>query len=156
MSLRGCSTPARSKVGSSPSCAQRSPPRSSASGPRSAARRWLREFAHAPTGRGARGNREVPPCAATRVSRGAAERNRRVSVLTLRAPLLETYARADVTFVSGNGSWLVDDEGRRYLDLVAGIAVVGLGPRHPPPLAAAQAQLDRPWHGSNRLRAEPT
>jgi len=78
-----------------------------------------------------------------------------VSSLTLGAPLLETYARADVTFVSGNGSWLVDDEGRRYLDLVAGIAVVGLGHRHPAPLAAAHAQLDRLWHVSNLYWTEP-
>ncbi len=78
-----------------------------------------------------------------------------MSSLTLGAPLLETYARADVTFVSGNGSWLVDDEGRRYLDLVAGIAVVGLGHRHPAPLAAAHAQLDRLWHVSNLYWTEP-
>src|SRR6059036_2043620 len=71
------------------------------------------------------------------------------------APLLDTYARADVTFVSGNGSWLVDDEGRRYLDLVEGIAVVGLGHRHPAPLAAAHAQLDRLWHVSNLFGTEP-
>ena len=68
---------------------------------------------------------------------------------TTRAPVLETYARTDVTFVSGDGSWLVDDEGRRYLDLVGGIAVVGLGHRHPAPLAAAHAQLDKLWHVSN-------
>ena len=49
----------------------------------------------------------------------------------------------------GEGSWLVDAGGRRYLDLFAGIAVVGLGHRHPAPLAAAQAQLDRLWHVSN-------
>jgi acetylornithine/N-succinyldiaminopimelate aminotransferase len=78
-----------------------------------------------------------------------------VSATALRAPLLDTYARTDVMFVSGNGSWLVDDEGRRYLDLVAGIAVVGLGHRHPAPLAAAHAQLDRLWHVSNLYWTEP-
>ncbi len=57
---------------------------------------------------------------------------------TLEAPVLPTYARQDVTFVSGEGSWLVADSGERYLDLVAGIAVVGLGHCHPAPLAAAQ------------------
>src|SRR5207249_707306 len=40
---------------------------------------WRRERAHAATGGGPRGNREVPPCAASRVSRGAAGRKRRVS-----------------------------------------------------------------------------
>jgi predicted acetylornithine/succinylornithine family transaminase len=74
---------------------------------------------------------------------------------TTRAPLLETYTRTDVTFVRGNGAWLEDDEGRRYLDLVGGIAVVGLGHRHPAPLAAAHGQLDRLWHVSNLYWTEP-
>jgi acetylornithine/N-succinyldiaminopimelate aminotransferase len=74
---------------------------------------------------------------------------------TTRGSLLETYARTDVTFVSGNGSWLEDDEGRRYLDLVGGIAVIALGHRHPAPLAAAHAQLDRLWHVSNLYWTEP-
>ncbi len=71
------------------------------------------------------------------------------------APLLPTYARLDVTFVEGEGCWLVDAAGRRYLDLVAGIAVVALGHRHPAPLAAAHAQLDRLWHVSNLYSTEP-
>jgi len=74
---------------------------------------------------------------------------------TTRAPLLETYARTDITFMRGNGSWLEDDEGRRYLDLVGGIAVVGLGHCHPAPLAAAHAQLDKLWHVSNLYWTEP-
>jgi predicted acetylornithine/succinylornithine family transaminase len=78
-----------------------------------------------------------------------------MSATVTRAPLLETYARTDVTFVNGNGAWLEDDTGRRYLDLVAGIAVVGLGHRHPAPLGAAHAQLDRLWHVSNLYWTEP-
>jgi len=74
---------------------------------------------------------------------------------TLTAPVLPTYARQDVTFVSGEGSWLVADSGERYLDLVAGIAVVGLGHRHPAPVAAAHGQLDRLWHTSNLYWTEP-
>ncbi len=73
----------------------------------------------------------------------------------LSAPILPTYARQDVTFVSGDGAWLVADSGERYLDLVAGIAVVGLGHRHPAPLAAAHEQLDRLWHTSNLYWTEP-
>ena len=61
----------------------------------------------------------------------------------LQAPVLPTYGRQDVTFVRGEGSWLWDSEVKRYLDLVAGIAVVGLGHCHPAPLAAAQSQLER-------------
>ncbi len=68
---------------------------------------------------------------------------------------MPTYARADVTFVEGEGCWLTDADGRRYLDFAAGIAVVALGHRHPAPLAAAQAQLDRLWHVSNLYWTEP-
>jgi acetylornithine aminotransferase/acetylornithine/N-succinyldiaminopimelate aminotransferase len=71
------------------------------------------------------------------------------------SPLLPTYARLDVTFVDGDGCWLVDDTGKRYLDLFAGIAVVGLGHRHPAPAAAAHAQLDRLWHVSNLYWTTP-
>ncbi len=69
--------------------------------------------------------------------------------------LLPAYARNDVTFASGDGCWLVDDTGKRYLDLLAGIAVVGLGHRHPAPLAAARAQLDAVWHVSNLYSTAP-
>jgi predicted acetylornithine/succinylornithine family transaminase len=71
------------------------------------------------------------------------------------SPLLPTYARYPVTFVDGEGSWLIADDGQRYLDLIAGIAVVGLGHCHPAPLAAAQAQLERLWHVSNLYSTEP-
>ena len=71
------------------------------------------------------------------------------------AALLPTYARADVTFVSGEGAWLTDTDGKRYLDLLAGIAVVSLGHCHPAPLAAAHEQLDTLWHTSNLYSTEP-
>ena len=71
------------------------------------------------------------------------------------APVLPTYIRQDLTLVSGEGAWLVDADGRRYLDFVAGIAVVGLGHLHPAPLEAAHAQLDRLWHASNLYWTEP-
>jgi acetylornithine/N-succinyldiaminopimelate aminotransferase len=69
--------------------------------------------------------------------------------------ILPTYARQDVTLVRGEGSWLEDAAGRRYLDLVAGIAVVGLGHCHPAPLAAAEEQLHALWHASNLYWTEP-
>lgn len=72
-----------------------------------------------------------------------------------RRHVLPTYARLDVTFVEGDGSWLIDTEGRRYLDCLGGIAVVALGHLHPAPLAAAHAQLDRLWHASNLYWTEP-
>jgi acetylornithine/N-succinyldiaminopimelate aminotransferase len=78
-----------------------------------------------------------------------------MSATATKTSLLDTYARTDVTFVSGDGSTLTDADGREYLDLVGGIAVVALGHRHPAPLAAAQAQLDRLWHVSNLYWTEP-
>jgi acetylornithine/N-succinyldiaminopimelate aminotransferase len=78
-----------------------------------------------------------------------------VTLLAQSHKLLPTYARQDVTFVEGDGSWLVDVDGKRYLDFVAGIAVVGLGHGHPAPLAAAQAQLEKLWHVSNLYWTEP-
>lgn len=71
------------------------------------------------------------------------------------AHLLPTYARYDVSFARGEGSWLYDESGARYLDLVAGIAVVGLGHCHPGALAAAETQLHRLWHVSNLYWTEP-
>ena len=78
-----------------------------------------------------------------------------MSALATIPALLPTYARADVTFVSGEGCWVTDVEGKRYLDLLAGIAVVSLGHCHPAPLAAAHAQLDALWHTSNLYGSEP-
>jgi acetylornithine/N-succinyldiaminopimelate aminotransferase len=78
-----------------------------------------------------------------------------VSTTAIAPALLPTYARQDVTFVRGDGSWLYDEAGRRYLDFVAGIAVVGLGHGHPAPLAAAHAQLDALWHASNLYWTQP-
>jgi acetylornithine/N-succinyldiaminopimelate aminotransferase len=69
--------------------------------------------------------------------------------------LLPTYPATRVTFVDGEGARLFDDAGREYLDFAAGIAVVGLGHRHPAPLAAAHAQLNRLWHASNLFGTEP-
>ena len=69
--------------------------------------------------------------------------------------MLPTYARAELTIVRGEGCRVWDEGGRAYLDLVAGIAVVGLGHLHPAPLEAARAQLDRLWHASNLYWTEP-
>src|SRR4051794_31762239 len=69
--------------------------------------------------------------------------------------LLPAYARFPVTFVDGEGSWLIADDGRRYLDCIAGIAVVSLGHCHPAPLTAAKEQLERLWHVSNLYSTGP-
>ncbi len=75
--------------------------------------------------------------------------------MSLATPVLPVYTRADVTFVEGDGCRLTAADGRRFLDFAAGIAVVALGHRHPAPLAAAHAQLDRLWHVSNLYWTAP-
>ena len=75
--------------------------------------------------------------------------------VALETHLLPTYPEAKIGFVEGDGMWLTGSDGRRYLDFAAGIAVVSLGHRHPAPLAAAHAQLDRLWHASNLFATEP-
>ncbi len=51
--------------------------------------------------------------------------------MTASSPLMSTYPPAPVTFVRGEGSWLYDDTGRAYLDLLSGLAVTSLGHSHP-------------------------
>ncbi len=63
--------------------------------------------------------------------------------------VLPTYARAKLNFVEGEGSWLTADDGRRYLDLGAGIAVNALGHANPELVAALTAQANKLWHVSN-------
>lgn len=63
--------------------------------------------------------------------------------------ILPTYARAPLTFVKGEGSWLIEADGRRFLDLGAGIAVNALGHANPDLVAALTAQAQNLWHTSN-------
>ncbi len=63
--------------------------------------------------------------------------------------VLPTYNRAPLTFVKGEGSWLIEADGRRFLDLGAGIAVNALGHAHPALVAALTAQAGALWHTSN-------
>ncbi len=63
--------------------------------------------------------------------------------------VLPTYNRAPLAFVSGEGSWLTDDRGRRYLDLGAGIGVNALGHANPDLVKALEAQAEKLWHVSN-------
>jgi acetylornithine aminotransferase len=68
--------------------------------------------------------------------------------------LMPTYNRLPVTFVKGEGVWLWDDDGRRYLDALAGIAVCGLGHAHPAVAAAITAQAGELLHTSNLYQIE--
>ena len=65
------------------------------------------------------------------------------------ASLLPTYARAPLSFVKGEGSWLIEADGRRFLDLGAGIAVNSLGHAHPVLVEALTSQANALWHTSN-------
>lgn len=63
--------------------------------------------------------------------------------------VLPTYARAPLTFVKGEGSWLTEADGRRFLDMGAGIAVNSLGHAAPELVEALTAQAQNLWHVSN-------
>jgi acetylornithine aminotransferase len=63
--------------------------------------------------------------------------------------LMNTYNRQPVTFVKGEGVWLWDDKGEKYLDALAGVAVNGLGHGHPSLVKAISDQAARLIHVSN-------
>ena len=65
------------------------------------------------------------------------------------ASVLPTYARAPLNFVKGEGTWLIEADGRRFLDLGAGIAVNALGHAHPELVKALSEQAQNLWHVSN-------
>lgn len=64
-------------------------------------------------------------------------------------PLMATYKRLPVTFTRGEGVWLWDTNGKRYLDALAGIAVCGLGHAHPAVREAICEQAGSLIHTSN-------
>ncbi len=63
--------------------------------------------------------------------------------------LMNTYARLPVAFTHGEGAWLWDSNGKRYLDALAGIAVNTLGHAHPRFTAALNDQIGKLIHVSN-------
>jgi acetylornithine aminotransferase len=63
--------------------------------------------------------------------------------------LMNTYARQSITFTHGEGVWLYDTDGKRYLDALSGIAVNTLGHAHPRFTAALSAQIGKLIHTSN-------
>jgi acetylornithine aminotransferase len=66
--------------------------------------------------------------------------------------LMNTYNRISVAFARGEGVWLWDDSGKRYLDALAGIAVNTLGHGHPRLMQAITEQSRRLIHASNLYR----
>ena len=69
--------------------------------------------------------------------------------------LMPTYAPPPVTFVRGRGTELWDDQGRRYLDFLCGLAVTSLGHAHPAVAEAVCAQAQTLLHVSNLFGTEP-
>jgi len=66
--------------------------------------------------------------------------------------VMPTYARQNVVFERGEGSWLVSTTGERYLDFASGVAVNALGHCHPKLIAALTEQAGKVWHTSNLYR----
>ncbi|MBT9540711.1 acetylornithine transaminase [Thiobacillus sp.] len=66
--------------------------------------------------------------------------------------LMNTYARQPLAFVRGEGAYLWDESGKRYLDAVAGVAVNGLGHAHPKLVKAIADQAAALIHSSNLYR----
>jgi predicted acetylornithine/succinylornithine family transaminase len=69
--------------------------------------------------------------------------------------LMQTYRRAPVEFVRGEGALLWDSEGREYLDFLAGISVCSVGHCHPAVVEAVREQAGRLMHVSNLFYSEP-
>ena len=68
--------------------------------------------------------------------------------------VMGTYGRVNVVFDRGEGSWLIANNGDRYLDFGSGIAVNTLGHAHPDLVAALTEQAGKLWHTSNLYRIE--
>jgi acetylornithine/N-succinyldiaminopimelate aminotransferase len=66
--------------------------------------------------------------------------------------LLPTYNRADVAFTHGEGAYLFDENGKKYLDFGSGVAVNSFGHAHPRLVAALTEQAKKVWHTANGVR----
>src|SRR5690606_34959180 len=88
-------------------------------------------------------------CATVAPLGGAPPEPTRKASMAATSPLMNTYARQPVAFSHGDGAWLIDTEGRRYLDCLAGIAVNTLGHNHPKLVAALREQIGSIIHSSN-------
>jgi acetylornithine/N-succinyldiaminopimelate aminotransferase len=65
------------------------------------------------------------------------------------SPLMPTYARSELAFDRGEGAYLFDTAGRRYLDFATGVAVNALGHAHPYLVEVLREQAGKLWHTSN-------
>lgn len=65
--------------------------------------------------------------------------------------VLSTYTRQDICLVKGEGAWVEDISGKKYLDFFPGWAVSGIGHRHPKVVEKLESQLGRILHVSNNF-----
>jgi acetylornithine/N-succinyldiaminopimelate aminotransferase len=70
------------------------------------------------------------------------------------SPLLPVYAPPEQIFVRGEGCWIWDDKGEKYLDCIAGIAVNALGHAPPVLVKALTEQAGKLWHTSNMFKVK--
>jgi len=70
--------------------------------------------------------------------------------------LVNVYGCTPIAFSRGQGSYLYDADGQRYLDLFCGLAVTSLGHAHPGVIRAIKEQADKLTHVSNVFHTEPT
>ena len=80
------------------------------------------------------------------------QQSKDASMAGSQSAVMKTYGRAELAFASGEGCWLVTDDGSRYLDCASGIAVNTLGHSHPGLVAALREQAGKLWHTSNLYR----
>ncbi len=73
----------------------------------------------------------------------------------MKTHVMNTYQRLPVTFSHGEGVWLIDTDGKRYLDALCGISVTNLGHAHPAVSAAIKKQADLLLHTSNLYHITP-
>ena len=69
--------------------------------------------------------------------------------------LLNTYSRYNVEIAKGNGAYLFDTAGKKYLDFLCGIAVTSFGHNHSEISSAVKQQIESFWHVSNLFSSTP-
>ena len=72
--------------------------------------------------------------------------------MTISTSIMTTYGRIDIAFTHGQGSFLIAEDGKKYLDYASGIAVNAFGHCHPKLVKALQDQASKLWHTSNLYR----
>ena len=80
------------------------------------------------------------------------QHTKNASTAAAQSAVMKTYGRAELAFASGEGCWLITEDGTRYLDCASGLAVNTLGHSHPGLVAALRDQAGKLWHTSNLYR----